>query len=173
MLVAVLAVVLIVILAAALVLVLASSEGSNSPEAALRGYVGGINSGDGRAAFDHTVLKFMPGYEQQVSALQNIVMYGDPHIIIKNVSVVDNASMTQDMKDEAVDIMNEILAYINITVEDMAFVEYNMTMEFRSLGGGPEQMNGEMLCVKIDGSWYLAMPSFMDSFSALVDVQSA
>jgi hypothetical protein len=169
-LVTVLAVVFVIVIGAAVVVVLVAGGGSSkSPEGALNGYVAGVNSGDARAALDHTIVKLMPNYDSMVSSLGSMMLTGDPHIVINSVSTVDNSSMTMDQMQEAQDIMNEILVYINIEVQDMAFVEYNMTMEYMGMGGGPQTLSGEMLCVKVDGSWYLAMVTFLNEFSVNVN----
>ena len=161
---AVLAVVFIVVISAALVMVVLSGSGGggNSPEGALEGYVSGINSGNAKSAFDHTVLKFMPNYDSQISTFEGMITYGDPHIHLSNVSVVSNSSMTQDQMQEAQDTVNELLQYLDIQVQDMAFVQYTMTIEYRSIGGGAQTFSGHMLCVEIEGHWYLAVTSFFD-----------
>lgn len=162
-LVTVVAVVFIVLIGIVLVLLLMSG-GGNSPEGALKGFAGGVNSGDAKEAFDHTVLSLMPGYETQVTYLGSLLLVGDPHIDINSVREISNESMTSDQLEEAQDIINEVLAYVDIEVEDMTFVEYSMTMEYTSIGGGPQTLSGEMLCVKVDGTWYLAMLTFFDEF---------
>jgi hypothetical protein len=161
---AVLAVAFVVLVGGVLVAVALSGSngGSNSPEGALEGYVSGINSGSAKAAFDHTVMRFMPNYESQISAYESMITYGDPHVHLNIVGVVSNSSMTQDQMQEAQDIVNEVLQYLNIEVQDMAFVEYSMTIEYKSIGGGPQTFSGQMLCVEIDGHWYLAMTSYFD-----------
>jgi hypothetical protein len=161
---AVLAVAFVVLAGGVLVAVALSGSngGSKSPEGALKGYISGVNSGSAKAAFDHTVMKFMPNYDSQIAAFDSMIRYGDPHIHLNSVSVVDNSSMTQDQMQEAQDIVNELLQYLNIEVQDMAFVEYNMTIEYTSIGGGPQTFSGHMLCVEIEGHWYLAMTSYFD-----------
>lgn len=165
----VLAVVFIVVIGSALVVVLVAGGGSNSPEGAFKGYVGGVNSGDAKAALDHTVVRLMPDYENMVAYMGGMMLTGDPHIDINSVTSVDNSSMSHDQTQEAQDIMNEVLAYVNIEIQDMAFVEYNMTMRYQGMGGEPRTFEGEMLCVKVDGQWYLAMITFLDELSVTVN----
>jgi hypothetical protein len=158
-------VVFIVLIGIVLAMLLLSGGGSgNSPEGALNGFAAGVNSGDAREAFDHTILALMPGYEDQIDYLGGILLMGDPHIEINSVTEIDNETMTSDELEEAEDIIDEMLMYLDIDVEDMAFVEYNMTMEYEGIGGGSEALEGQMLCVKVDGTWYLAMLTFFDEF---------
>jgi hypothetical protein len=169
MIFAALAIVFVVVIAVVLAVVVTMGGGGNSrsAEGAFRGYVDGINSGNVRAALDHTIVKFVPNYDQIVSQLQSTLLYGNPHISIHSLTVIDNASMTSDQRAEATDIMTEIHSYLSIDVQDYAFVKYNMTLEY-GIGGGPMTFDSEMLCVLVDGSWYVALTSYIQPIAAIL-----
>ncbi len=160
----VLAVVFVVIIAAALALVLVMGGGggsSKSPSGALQGYAAGINDGDFKAAFDHTILKFMPNYDEMLSQFDNMSSYmNGVSITFSDVSVVYNSSMTNDQRQEANDTIEEISTMMNLNIQDFAFVEYTMKISYS--GYSPMSFPGEMLCVEVNGSWYVAMLSFPD-----------
>lgn len=158
----VIAVVLVVVIAGALAAILlsgSSAGGSGSPKAALQGYADGINHGSMKAATDHTILKFMPNYEQMLAPYENMSFQGMVKVDISNVSVVYKSSMTSDQLEEAADLMSEINMTLDIVVQEVAFVEYTMDFDYTY---GQFSFPGEMLTVKVDGHWYLAMLSFPD-----------
>ena len=158
----VIAVVLVVVIAAALAVIFLSGGGggSGSPKAALLGYAEGINDGSMKEATDHTILRFLPNYEQLLSPYENVSFADMVTVEISNVSVVNESSMSLYQQDEVADIMNEINWTLDITVQEVAFVEYTIAFDYSSYG--KFSFNGEMLTVKVDGHWYLAMLSVPD-----------
>ena len=157
----VIAVVLVVVIAGALAVIFLSGSGggSGSPKAALQGYADGINDGSMKEATDHTLLRFMPNYEQMLSPYENISFEGMITVEISNVSVVYESSMTSDQLEEARDLMNEINMTMDITIQEVAFVEFTMAFDYVY---GQFSVPSDMLTVKVDGHWYLAMFSVPD-----------
>lgn len=164
-LVAVVGVVFIIVISMVLILLFVSGGGSsNSPSGALSGFADGINDGDMKYAFDHTILKFMPNYDEMLSMYDNMSFAGLVNIEFTDVSVVSNSSMTVDQQEEAQDTIDEINMLLDIEIQDTAFVDYTMRMEYAGYSGAPMIEPGEMLCIKVDGHWYIAMLSFPSMF---------
>jgi hypothetical protein len=157
----IIAIVFIVVVGAALAVIFLSGSGggSGSPKAALIGYADGINDGSMKEATDHTLLRFMPNYEQMLSPYENISFEGMITVEISNVSVVYESSMTSDQLEEARDLMNEINMTMDITIQEVAFVEFTMAFDYVY---GQFSVPSDMLTVKVDGHWYLAMFSVPD-----------
>ena len=164
-LVTVVAVVFVFIIGIALAVILLGGGGSTgSPSGTVKGYVAGFNDGDMRAAFDHTVLKFMPNYDELVSLFDNYSYSSVMHIKLSDISVTYNSSMTMDQMQEAQDMVNDIMMVVDVQIDNTAFVSYTMTVTSSMYAGGAITVPGEMLCVEIDGSWYIATLGMPDMF---------
>ncbi len=147
----VVAIILAVFLALVAVL---GGTGSTTPAGAFTGYVNGINAGEVRIALDHTTLRFVSDYEQQVIERQGQLLNGDPTITIRSVTTTYNASMSEGQLALANDMLDELRSSLNITVTDFAFVDYTITIAY-AVYGTSSTFNGEMLCVEVGGSWYM------------------
>lgn len=163
-LVAVIGVVFVILIAFVLVLVLmGGGGGSSSPNKALEGYASEINNGDLKGAFDHTIIVFMPGYDDMMAAYDNISFEGMISVDVSNIEVVYEESMTQDQLDEVESTLEEINITMDIDIQDTAIVTYTMSME---IYGFPMPADDtESVVVKVGGDWYLAIfdvPGFFD-----------
>ncbi len=160
----IIAVVLVVVIAGALAVIFLSGSGggSGSPKAALQGYADGINDGSMKEAMDHTILRFLPNYEQMMAPFENMSFEGIITVDVSNVSVVYESSMTPDQLEEVADLMEEINWTMTITVQEVAFVEYTIAYDYSIYGHF--SFPGEMLTVKVDGKWYLTMLSVPNLF---------
>jgi hypothetical protein len=146
-----------VLLAVFVVLVaVLGGNGSSSPAAAFTSYVNGINSGNVKMALDHTTVKFASDYQQQITERQSGLLMGDPTITVKSLTTVYNVSMSENQRARANDMLYTLRSSENITVTDFAFVDYTITIAYATYGSS-NTFNGEMLCVEVDGGWYMVM----------------
>jgi hypothetical protein len=81
-----------------------------------------------------------------------------------NIEVVYESSMTADQLQEAEYAVDEINLTLDIEVQETAIVEYTVSIEYTGFYFGPVTFDGEMVVVKVDGDWYLAMLSPPDLF---------
>ena len=148
--------VLILAMVAIVVLVLVSigfGGDSNTPEGTLEHYAAALNEGDARDMLDQTVLCLSPDYESWVEQFQQTVLEGRPHLEISNVTVIDREDFTVWQQLEAEDAIEEISDAFGKTVEDCCFVRYTAVLTYEVYGS--QEFDGEVLCLLIDGTWYL------------------
>jgi hypothetical protein len=162
----VIGVVFVILIGIVLVLLLMSGGGSggNSPSGALTGYADGFNDGDMKDALDHTLLVFMPNYEDIVASFDGIDINDVVTFEYKDIEVIYESSMTADQLQEAQYMVDEINMTLDIEVQETAIVEYTMSIEYTGYDIGPVTFDGDMVVVKVDGAWYLAMLSAPDPF---------
>ncbi len=163
--VAVVGVVFVILIGIVLALVLMSGgggSGSDSPKGALTGFADGFTDGDMKDALDHTLLVFFPDYETIVDSFDNISFADMITIEYSAIEVVYEDSMTEDQLQEVQYAVEEINWTLDIVIEETAIVEYTMSIEY---AGYPAMtFDDEMVVVKVDGSWYLAMMDPSDLF---------
>lgn len=134
-------------------------SGGNTPKGTLEDYASGLNDGDARAMFDQTTLSLKPDYESQLVWLQQTVFIGDPHIELRNVTVTDREDFTIWQQLEANSAIEDAQDELNMTVDDYCFVSATVTLSYGSFDES-STFDTEMLCVQIDGVWYLAIWGF-------------
>jgi hypothetical protein len=162
-LVAVIGVVFVILIGIVLVLLLMSGGGgSNSPKGALTGYADGFNDGNMEKALDHTLLAFFPNYDSIVATFDNIPIEDMINIEYSNLEVIYEDTMTEDQLQEVQYTLEEINWTLDIQIEETAIVGYTISLEY--IGFPPATFDGEMVVVKVDGSWYLAMLDAPDLF---------
>jgi len=151
--------VLVLAVIAIVALVLANSGfgsgGGNTPAGTLEDYAAGLNDGDARAMFDQTVLSLSPDYESQLVWLQQTILAGGPHIEISNITVIDKEDLSQLQEWEANDTIDEVYDELGKTVDDYCLLTYSVVLTYE--GFPPTAFDSEVLCVLIDGTWYLAI----------------
>jgi len=134
-------------------------QNAKSPEGVFEGYVDAVNGRDIRGVFDHTVMKFNPNYEQMLPQLEASVFANGPHITIVRSEVILRAEMSEYYLSQAQELISEIQDELNLTVDDFCYVSYDITIDYSS-GYDSTAFGGEVLCVSVGGSWYLAVPGY-------------
>jgi len=154
--VAVLAVLAVIVVAVMVLLVLPQED---SPTEVYKEYVDASNDRDIKRMFDQTVTKFNPDYEQRLENLSNIVFFLDPEIEIVSLGVTYQANMSEFQKLTAGIITDDIESKLLVDVDDYCYVHYRIDVHYMEIDQ-TATFNGEVLCVDIDGDWYLAVPGY-------------
>jgi len=154
--VAILAVLAVITVAVLVFLVLPQED---SPTDVYRRYVSASNDRDIKRMFDQTVTKFNPDYEQRLENLSEIVFFLDPEIEIVNLGVTYQANMSELQKWTAGIIIDDIESELLVDVDDYCYVYYTINVHYKGIDQ-TATFDGEVLCVDIDGDWYLAVPGY-------------
>ena len=161
----VIAVVIIVLAALIIVpiLVLVGFPHEGSPEGSPTGvyeeYVDAVNDRDTKRAFDQTVTQFVPGYELMLDSLGDRIYLWNPEIDILSVGMTYQADMNNISKIAAQVIVADVEDVLSVEIDDFCYVTYTISVYYQDLNQ-TVTIPGEVLCVEIDGQWYMAMPSF-------------
>jgi hypothetical protein len=134
--------------------------GKKSPTEVFEEYVDASNDRDIRRMFDQTVLRFAPDYEFRLAILEVQVFIYDPETTIISATELLKEDMDPGQIGFAEDLVSEVEDELGIVVEDYCFVEYRITIEYRALQDAEETFDGEMLCVQVEGDWYLVVPGY-------------
>jgi len=153
---AILAVLAVITVAVIVFLVLPRED---SPTDVYKEYVDASNDRDIKRMFDQTVTKFNPDYEQRLENLSNIVFFLDPEIEIVSLGVTYQANMSEFQKLTAGIITDDIESKLLVDVDDYCYVHYRIDVHYMEIDQ-TATFNGEVLCVDIDGDWYLAVPGY-------------
>jgi len=130
-----------------------------SPEDRYREYVDASNDRDVRRMFDQTVTRFNNDYDLRLENLSNLVFFLNPKITILNLSVVDQEDFTLLQDIQAQVIISDVEDKLSITVDDSCYVQYTVNVEYQDIDQNAV-FDGEVLCVSVNGHWYLAVPGY-------------
>ena len=130
-----------------------------SPTDVYKEYVDASNDRDIKRMFDQTVTQFTPDYEQRLGNLSNIVFIFDPEIEIVELGVTHQADLTETRKLLAQIVIDDLEAELAVQVDDYCYVYYTVTVLYEDLDQSAT-FDGEVLCVDIEGDWYLAVPGY-------------
>ena len=154
--VAILAVLAVITIAVLIFLVLPEED---SPTDVYKEYVDASNDRDIKRMFDQTVTKFNPDYEQRLENLSEIVFVLDPEIEIVSLGVTYQANMSELQKLTAGIIIDDIESKLLVDVDDYCYLHYRIDVQYMEIDQ-TATFDGEVLCVDIDGDWYLAVPGY-------------
>ena len=154
--VAILAVLAVITVAVLVFLVLPQED---SPTDVYKEYVDASNDRDIKRMFDQMVTKFNLDYEQRLENLNNIVFFLDPEIEIVSIGVTYQANLSEQQKWMAEIIIDDIESELLVEVDDCCYVHYRINVHYMEIDQ-TATFDGEVLCVDIDGDWYLAVPGY-------------
>jgi len=154
--VAIIAVLAVIVVAVMVFLVLPQED---SPADVYKEYVDASNDRDIKRMFDQTVTRFDLDYEQRLENLSEIVFFLNPEIEIVNLSVTYQANISEFHKLTAGIIIDDIESKLVVDVNDFCYVHYRIDVHYMEIDQ-TATFDGEVLCVDIDGDWYLAVPGY-------------
>jgi len=153
---AILAVLAVITVAVLVFLVLPQED---SPTDVYKEYVDASNDRDIKRMFDQTVTKFNPDYEQRLENLSEIVFFRDPEIEIVSLGVTYQANLSEQQKWTAEIIIDDVESELLVDVDDYCYVHYRINVHYMEIDQ-TATFDGEVLCVDIEGDWYLAVPGY-------------
>jgi hypothetical protein len=153
---AVLAVLAVIVVAVMVFLVLPQED---SPTDVYKEYVDASNDRDIKRMFDQTVTKFNSDYKQRLENLSESVFFLDPEIEIVSLGVTYQANLSELQKWTAEIIIDDIESELLVDVDDCCYVSYAVNVHYKDIDQ-TATFDGEVLCVDIDGYWYLAVPGY-------------
>ena len=155
-LIAIVAVLAVVFLA---VLVFIVMLPDNSPIGVYKDYVDAANDQDARRMFDQTVTRFTDNYEESLDTRAALAFYLDPEIEILSVGVTYQADMNIAQELVAEIAVDDVESRLSVQVDDFCIVDYTITLTYTEIDQG-DTFDGEVLCVQVNGHWYLAVPGY-------------
>jgi len=164
---AVIAVIVVVIL---LALVFSGVIGGNSqatPEGAVNSLASAYNNHDAKALLDCTTMHFLSSsnYSLALSSMQtsmNTMKNDNLHVTMTNVVVTSSALMTQSEKQLVSQAESQLTAMgVTVTVQDSCIVSATATTTGTGSSGGSS--TSQIVALKINGQWYLSMPTGIDN----------
>lgn len=150
---------MIAVILALAVLLLAVSFDHDSPTDVYRKYVDESNDRDIRRMFDQTATKFTPDYEERLENLSAVIFLFDPQIEILSLGVVYEANMSDMERLAAEIVIDDVESKLSVEVDDYCYVHYSVSIHYLEIDQ-TASFTGQVLCVSIDGDWYLAVPGF-------------
>lgn len=153
----VIAVVAAVILAS--LLIFEMTPANESPTDAYREYVDASNDKNIKRMFDQTVTRFTDDYESRLENLSDTMFHLNPKIEIVELEEINKDNITILQELEAQVLIPDLEYRLSVTVEDFCYLQYTVNITYQDIDQGAE-ISGEVLCVMIDGHWYLAIPGF-------------
>ena len=151
----------LVVVAAVLipVLVFIVLPGEESPTDVYKEYVDASNDQDVKRMFDQTVTRFTPDYELRLEHLSDVVFFLGPEIDILDLGVSYRTNMSDFQELTAQIIIDDVETQLLVDVDDFCFVYYTIDVLYTEIDQ-TATFSGEVLCVDIDGDWYLAVPGY-------------
>ena len=150
-------VVIVVILAGVFIFIMKPS--SRSPAATLREMVDSLNEGDHEDFYDTSVYKFSMTYDEFMTEMGEQFADAEYEFDIEQLEVITKDEFTDDQNDYIDDMLPEIEAEINTSVEDYCMIDVSldwiMTYQGETETG---TVDGMIICVKVDSKWYLVFP---------------
>jgi len=157
--VALLTVAAVMVIVIVLILLFVVLPQGNSPTKAYREYVDASNDRDIKRMFDQTVTRFTPDYEDRLDNLSSIVFLLNPQIDIQSLSVTYQSNMSGLEKITAEVIVSDVEDKLSVDVGDYCYVDYTISIYYADIDQ-TATFPGQVLCVSINGHWYLAVPGF-------------
>jgi len=165
---AVIAIIVVVMLV--LVMFLTGVIGGNSqatPEGAVNSLVSAYNNHDAKALLDCTTMHFLSSsnYSLALSSMQtsmNMMKNDNLHVTMTNIVVTSSALMTQSEKQLVSQAESQLTAMgVTVTVQDSCIVSATATTTGTGSSGGSS--TSQIVALKINGQWYLSMPTGIDN----------
>jgi thiol-disulfide isomerase/thioredoxin len=126
----------------------------NTPEMAADDFADEFDTGDIENAYNSTVYSLGDDYEGYVSSLEEAFGGYIPEVSIDESTFTDSSEMTQSEVEDAEDKVDDIESEYDVDVDDYCLMEYTASVAHDD--GSEATVEGEVLCVLIDGEWYMA-----------------
>ena len=147
-LMAIIAIVVVIIVVLAVTLMFLGGGGNSSPTGAMDSFVDNYNSRDWEGALHYTDAHFMS--DSEFDDILSDAYDDEDTVSLSDVEARYQEDMTSGEIEDAEDTVEGMEEEYDINISEFCMVDYRMTID-------EETDSGEMLAVKVDGSWYLVI----------------